>query len=379
MKTKKDWITLKFEDFVENITDRIEKPSESGLEYYIGLDHIDTDQIRIKRFGSTADVNATKFLCKKGDIIFGKRNSYLRKVAVTDRDAVVSAHSMIFRPKSNQIYPDFLPCFLQSSVFWKIAHSISEGSMSPTIKWKILAKQEFRLPPLDEQKKIAELLWAIEDNIEKTEKLIKLNEKLKQGLLNELLTKGIGHKKFKKTEIGEIPEEWGLVELGSVMTPNFGLRITQKKDKGTKYPVYGGGGVSFYTDSYSRENEFLIARFAMSEECVRFVSGKFYLLDSGLTINPIDYIPKEYLGIFLTINQRKVYFCGRGPAQKNLDIKQFLKILFPKPNKLEECHKIISIYNSFVIFEKNLIINKNYLIKMKNKLTNCFLEGKAEL
>ena len=226
-----DWQKVKFDEIATIITDRIEKPIESGLKDYIGLDHLDTDCIRIKRFGSTEDVDATKFLCKKGDIIFGKRNSYLRKVAVSDRDAVVSAHSMVLRPTGNKIYPDFLPCFMQSSTFWKTAHSISEGSMSPTIKWKTLAAQEFWLPSIEEQKKISELLWSIEYNIQKTEKLIDTTEKLKQGLLNELLTKGIGHTRFKDSELGRIPEEWEVVKLGDITEMSqYGLSLPLKEE-----------------------------------------------------------------------------------------------------------------------------------------------------
>jgi type I restriction enzyme S subunit len=210
------WIKVRFDEIAENITDRIDKPKESGLEYYIGLEHLDTDQIRIKRFGSTDDVNATKFLCKKGDIIFGKRRSYLRKVAVTDRDAVVSAHSMVIRPKGDLIVPDFLPCFMQSSVFWKTAHAISEGSMSPTIKWKILAKQEFWIPSIEEQKKISRIFYSIEETLEKIEELIHITKMFRVGLLTELMTKGISHSEFKKTDIGNIPSDWSLCKLEEI-------------------------------------------------------------------------------------------------------------------------------------------------------------------
>ncbi|MDD4249490.1 MAG: hypothetical protein PHT13_10325, partial [Methanosarcina sp.] len=78
-----NWQNVRFDEIAEIVTDRIEKPTESGLSDYIGLEHLDTDCIRIKRFGSTEDVDATKFLCKKGDIIFGKRRAYLRKLAVS--------------------------------------------------------------------------------------------------------------------------------------------------------------------------------------------------------------------------------------------------------------------------------------------------------
>ena len=227
-----NWIKVRFDEIAENITDRIDKPNESGLENYIGLEHLDTDQIRIKRFGSTEDVKATKFLCKKGDIIFGKRRSYLRKVAVTDRDAVASAHSMVIRPKGDLIVPEFLPCFMQSSIFWKTAHAISEGSMSPTIKWKTLAKQEFWVPTIEEQKKIVEIILSIQENLDKTDKFIEVTEKIKKELLNELLTNGIGHQKTKSTEIGDIPEKWEIKKLSDICLKirSGGTPISTKKE-----------------------------------------------------------------------------------------------------------------------------------------------------
>jgi len=212
----RNWQKVKFAEIAEIVTNRIDNPKKSGLQDYIGLEHLDTDEIRIKRYGSTSDVEATKFLCKKGDIIFGKRNSYLRKVAISDRDAVVSAHSMVLRPKGDKIISKFLPCFMQSSQFWKTAQAISEGSMSPTIKWKTLANQEFWLPNLSDQGRIADILWALEDSLEKTEKLIEITEIVKKALSQKLLTRGIGHNKFRKTELGEIPEEWEIKYLEEV-------------------------------------------------------------------------------------------------------------------------------------------------------------------
>lgn len=216
-KVPHNWQKVKFAEIAEIVNNRIDNPKESGLQDYIGLEHLDTDEIRIKRYGSTGDVEATKFLCKKGDIIFGKRNSYLRKVAISDRDAVVSAHSMVLRPKGEKIVSKFLPCFMQSSQFWKTAQAISEGSMSPTIKWKTLAYQEFWIPTILDQHRIANILWALEDSLEKTEKLIEITETLKKALSRKLLTKGIGHTKFKKTELGEIPEEWKIVKMKNIV------------------------------------------------------------------------------------------------------------------------------------------------------------------
>ncbi|WP_294871109.1 hypothetical protein [Sulfuricurvum sp. RIFCSPLOWO2_12_FULL_43_24] len=71
--------------------------------------------------------------------------------------------------------------------------------------------------------------------------------------------------------------------LGNIIDLIGGDRITKKNNSGTIYPVYGGGDVSFKTDTYNRENEYVIGRFAISETCVRFINKKFHLLDSGFT------------------------------------------------------------------------------------------------
>ena len=109
----------------------------------------------------------------------------------------------------------------------------------------------------------------------------------------------------------------------------------QKNNYGSKYPVYGGGGESFRTDEYNRENEMVISRFAMSEICVRFVVGKFFMLDSGFTysIKPEkkNEVLKEYVDRYFLSKQSVIYGCSRGNAQKNLDVDRFRDLEIPLP------------------------------------------------
>lgn len=160
------WEMHKFSDFVENIVEKV-VPKDSGLEHYIGLEHLDSGSLKIKRFGETSSLIGDKLKIYKGDLIFAKRNAYLKRVAIADVDAVASAHSLVLRPKTKIVLAEFLPFFLLSDTFWERAIEISVGSLSPTINWKTLAKQEFLIPPKEEQKKLAELLWAMDDVIEK--------------------------------------------------------------------------------------------------------------------------------------------------------------------------------------------------------------------
>jgi type I restriction enzyme S subunit len=159
------WRTLRFDQMATNVTDRVDNPAEAVVERYVGLEHLDTDSLTIRRWGVPTDVEATKLLFRAGDIIFGRRLAYQRKLAVADFDGICSAHAMVLRAKREVVLPEFLPFFMQSDLFMNRALDISVGSLSlsPTINWKTLAMQEFALPPLEEQRRIAELLWALED------------------------------------------------------------------------------------------------------------------------------------------------------------------------------------------------------------------------
>lgn len=128
---------------------------------------------------------------------------------------------------------------------------------------------------------------------------------------------------------------WPSVKLGEAIKMNFGSRITKKNDSGTIYPVFGGGSESFRTDNFNRQDEYVISRFAMSEECVRFVSGPFWMLDSGGTfdIQPAfeGKLIKEYVGKLLLHLQDEIYECSRGGGQRNLDVEQLNEIEIPLP------------------------------------------------
>ncbi|GIK64417.1 MAG: hypothetical protein BroJett018_22110 [Chloroflexota bacterium] len=159
------WKTYRFDQMAENINERVLPADAEGLPY-VGLEHLDSESLKIRRWGSPDEVEAQKLRFYLGDIIFGKRRYYQKKLAVADFDGICSAHAMVLRAKSDVVLPKFLPFFMQSEVFFERAIAISVGSLSPTINWTALARQEFPLPPLDEQCRIAEILWATEEAIE---------------------------------------------------------------------------------------------------------------------------------------------------------------------------------------------------------------------
>lgn len=216
---KPGWKVWRFEQMATNVNVRIDNPSESGMEHYVGLEHLDADSLKIRRWGTPDDVEATKLMFKKGDIIFGRRRAYQRKLGVAEFDGICSAHAMVLRAKPEVVLPEFLPFFMQSDLFMKRAVEISVGSLSPTINWKTMAIQEFALPPIDEQVRLVDLLQAIERTTESHRKIGGSADKLVRSLLSDVLNR-----------------EWPVVDLGSVVQgTQYGLSINAGSDG--QYPM----------------------------------------------------------------------------------------------------------------------------------------------
>lgn len=183
---ERDYETIRFDSIAANISERVE-PNKTELSVYVGLEHLDSDNLIIERTGKPDDVIGTKLKIYEGDIIFGKRRAYLRKLAVSHFDGIASAHSMILRAKENNIEKDFLPFFMQSNAFMERAVQISEGSLSPTIKAKTLGRQEFLMPKKEKQKELIVVFKQFDLTVEQLKQQRTTLKNLKQKLLNEIL------------------------------------------------------------------------------------------------------------------------------------------------------------------------------------------------
>jgi restriction endonuclease S subunit len=157
---RKGWKHLPFAAFAESINERVE-PADAAEDIYVGLDDLDSCDLHIRRWGKGSDVIGTKLRFRKGDIIFGRRRAYQRKLAVAEMDGICSAHAMVVRAKPALVLPEFLPFLMMNDRFMNRAVEISVGSLSPTINWTTLKLEPFDLPPLEQQSRIAEVLKAV--------------------------------------------------------------------------------------------------------------------------------------------------------------------------------------------------------------------------
>jgi type I restriction enzyme S subunit len=156
------WQRVRFDDVVENLNETCD-PGEAGLERFIAMEHLEPGSLHVRTWGNVADGTTFTRCCRPGQVLFGKRRAYQRKVAVAEFDAVVSGDIYVFTPKNDRLLPELLPFVCISERFFKFAVETSAGSLSPRTNWSHLADFEFDLPPLDQQRRIAGLLWAINE------------------------------------------------------------------------------------------------------------------------------------------------------------------------------------------------------------------------
>ncbi len=163
LKGKAAWPLVRFGDVVENLNDTVSSPIEAGLERFVGLEHIEPGSLHIGKWGNIADGTTFRRRCRPGQVLFGKRRAYQRKVAVAEFDAVVSGDIYVLAPKDHRLLPELLPFLCLTERFYQHAVETSAGSLSPRTNWSSLARFEFDLPPLDQQRRIAGVLWALDE------------------------------------------------------------------------------------------------------------------------------------------------------------------------------------------------------------------------
>jgi type I restriction enzyme S subunit len=159
---KPGWRRVKFGDVVRLAKARSQDPLADGIERYVGLEHLEPGDLRIRRWGNVADGVTFTSVFKPGQVLFGKRRAYQRKVAVADFSGVCSGDIYVLETKDAQVLlPELLPFICQTDAFFEHAVGTSAGSLSPRTNWKSLAAFEFALPPMAEQKRLIELIESI--------------------------------------------------------------------------------------------------------------------------------------------------------------------------------------------------------------------------
>lgn len=318
----------RFDQIATNSTAK-KKPVDADKEHYIGLEHIDSECLTITRWGSDVAPTGEKLIMHKGDVLFGKRRAYQRKVGIAPFDGIFSAHGMVLRPQTDVIDESFFPFFISSDQFMERAVRISVGGLSPTINWKDLKEQEFELPPLSEQRVLANKLWASYRLKESYKKLLKATDEMVKSQFIEMA--------------GDLPKNGTLSDYCE-MKAGKSIKsdsINSQYNDGL-YPCYGGNGLRGYVETYSHDGVYnIIGRQGALCGNITLTKGKFYATEHAIVVRPKTPINEYWL--YFALAQMNLNQYARGVAQPGLAVKQLEKLPFGIPSKGKQ-EKFAAVY-----------------------------------
>lgn len=225
MSGRVGWTRVAFGDVVRQVKDRVD-PEESGLERYVAGEHMDTDDLRIRRWGSIGDGYlgpAFHMRFHPGQVLYGSRRTYLRKVAVADFEGITANTTFVLESKEpGVLLPELLPFVMQTEPFHEHAIKQSKGSVNPYINFSDLTWFEFPLPPIDEQRRVVEALVAIDASREGYRHVGLVSDRLRRSQLLDAFRPDRGAQdRFPKHWMVRPASAVGDVQLGQQRHPKF--------------------------------------------------------------------------------------------------------------------------------------------------------------
>ncbi|AEA47897.1 restriction endonuclease subunit S [Archaeoglobus veneficus] len=407
-KIPEDWEVVRLGDVTkvnpESINPAKEAPDEEF--YYIEIDSIQNSKIKSvkKIIGKNAPSRARRVV-RENDVIMSTVRPYLKAFVIVPKKydgQICSTGFAVLRCKNELIEPKYLLYNLFMDRTIEQCNRLMVGGQYPALNQSHVEQLKIPLPPLPEQRKIAEILSTVDEAIQKVDEAIVKTERLKKGLMQELLTKGIGHTEFKDTEIGRIPKEWEVVRLGDVA-----YEFISGGTPSTKVAKYWNGDIpwirsvhitKFYIDERSIGQ--YITKEGLENSAAKIIPKNNLIIATRVgigksAVNLIDVaINQDLTGIMLNKSKAEPFFLvwylnspkivsllesfSRGTTIKGIPQDYIKKLLIPLP-PLPEQQKIAEILSTV---DKKLELErkrKEKLERIKKGLMNDLLTGRRRV
>ena len=344
---------MKISDIADIINVTEKDPSNCGIDVFVGLEHYDIAEPVIKRFGSTKMLTTATKKFEAGDVLIARRNVYLQRASVARFSGLTSGDSIVLRVKKNlssektdyDAMCQLLPFILNSINFWDYANTNADGTMSKRLSPAILQEYEFDLPSIEEQKVLAEKLWAAYEVKQSYLKMIVATEEMIKSQFIEMFGDPIKNS-----------HNWDIVSLSTLGELKNGMNFSIN-ESGCKIKCLGVSDFkernkinsteissilslnSFPSEDYLlKDSDIVFVRSNGNKDlvgrCMIIISNKEPLIFSGfcirLRLNSLNVMPEFLLFLFKQPSVRQ-QIAGRGANINNLNQKVLsaLQIIVP--------------------------------------------------
>lgn len=261
---------VRFEDIVTRVNTKEDRFNTDKI-YYVGGEHIESNDIKVHQRGIIkGSTIGPMFYCgfKAGDVLFVTRNPHLRKCAVVDFDGICSEKTFVLGTKdSSRLLQEYLPLIMQSDDFWAYCEENKSGGVNFFVNWSTLANYEFELPSLEEQRVLADKLWAAYEVKESYKNLLAQTDKLL-------------HAQFQKM-FGDIEKTVPLKTCANVITGS-----TPSKSR----PEYWNNGTYYWVSAFDMKEKYI-------KDTLEKVTQKGYDTCRKLPIGSILYVCRGSIGV----------------------------------------------------------------------------------
>ena len=396
---KSAWNLTRLGDLASDVNDRVSNPAESEQDRFVGLEHFESGDLKIKSWKATDGLVSAAKAFKSGDVLFARRNAYLKRASMVDFDGVCSGDAFVLREDHDKVVPGYLAFVMNSRSLWRHAISNAAGTMSKRVKWRDLANYEFLLPPKDQQAKLADLLWDVDGAIEAQLNLRVSLETEYRALVENLITgqkivsKDSGKYSFRDPTPKDEKhwKEYRLSELcakitdGEHLSPKFvesGRPILSAKDITTgsvvfddcKYLSQEAFDISRRRCNPSYDDVLIISRGAtIGRTVVNKENREFALMGSVIVLKPNERILGDYLGevVQRRTYQRRLMAMSGSTAQQAIYLADIAKSKIVAPNPeyqglVVECLGLIK--KSQDVSNGNLAVSRSLLKSLINQI-----------
>jgi len=336
---------------------------------YLGLEHIDEAKLRLNGIGNSDDVASNKYRFSSGDVLFGKLRPYFRKVVKPKFNGICSTDIWVLNA-TNKSDIDFIFYFFSNQELIDLSYSSSSGTRMPRADWKFLSQTLWDIPPLKEQKAIAEVLSSLDDKIDLLHRQNKTLEALAQTL-------------FRQWFIEEAKGEWEMLELGNfVLTiDNRGKTPPNQKEE-TPYPVIEVNAlgksdrlvdysvIRKYVDKETFDTWFrntpskydtLVSTVGSIGAFSMFILEKGNIAQNVIALHP-ENISAFYLYQILNYKKDEIMQLDIGGVQPSIKVPHLLSIVIPSPDKDTQD----KFDNQVIKFVDKMEVNYNQIKTLEN-------------
>ena len=349
----------------------------------------------------TSNADKSKYLrVVSGDIVYNTMRMWQGVSGSAPKDGLVSPAYTVLEPKRS-IASAFAKYLVKEERLVQVFHKNSQGLVDDTLNLKFanFSPIKVKIPPLPEQKKIASVLTSVDEVIKKTQSQINKLQNLKKGMINELLTKGIGHTEFKNSELGRIPKSWEVRKIEEIFKET--RLLTSDERSNPLYSLTIEGGIvpkseryerSFLLSDKSKDNYKILVKgdFALNPMNLRFGAisahkqnfqvcvSKYY---GTIRLKNISFSVQFYQELFQSKKMLNVYEAiatGTLDEKKRVHLKQFMKLNVPFPPIDEQLNlekRILSL--NTLIIEKDQRLQK--IKSLKKSIMQDLLTGKVRV